>query len=263
MIQTYIFNDIVINRNGGVTVPAQDQTSVANYFPRSYTRTIYNGADTEAVRRCIFLLSRYKDPVARVETLTLTPVRNPSIWSVALGLEIGDLVRVKKRPLGGAPISLDCFVERVEHSFDAQTADWITTVTLSPVFRYYWNLSGLKVTAGSGTGTNSLVVNKGTALANSRDIVAGQLMQGFDNNLPSYCVAVVSGTPTETSTKVTIPLSLIGYFSETYPSIKSAKLIGSILMDTTTTCTLSNTNLAGTSGKYLIDSEIVSGSVSE
>lgn len=259
---TYIFNDIVINRNGGVTVPAQDQTSVANYFPRSYTRTIYNGADAEALDAAYFLLSRYKDPVARVETIVLTPARNPSIWSVALGLEIGDLIRVKKRPLGGAPISLDCFIERVEHNFDAQTADWITTVTLSPVFRYYWNLSGLKVVASSGSGTNSLEVVKGTALANSRDIVAGQLMQGQDNNSGFNCIAVVSGTPTETSTRVTIPLSLIGYLYTSATTVKSSTLSASILMDTTTTCVLANTNLASTSGSYVIDGEIVTGSVS-
>lgn len=258
---TYVFNDVVVKRNGGVTANAQDQSSVANYFPRSYSRDIYNLADAEAVDMAYFLLSRYKQPFARPDALTLTPVRNPAIWSTVLGLEIGDLVRVKKRPIGGTAISVDCFIERIEHSFDATSADWITHVYLSPVFRYYWNLSGLSLIASGGTGTNSLEVVRGVALNNSRDIVAGQLMQGQDNNSGFNCIAVVSGTPTQTATRVTIPLSLIGYIYTSATTIKSSTLLGSIFMDATTTCTLLNTKLNGTSGNYLIDSEIVSGSV--
>jgi hypothetical protein len=243
-------------------VSAQDQTSVANYFPRSYERTLYNTADTEAVDAAYFLLSRYKDPHLRPETIKLTPVRNPAIWSTALGLEIGDLVRVNKRPIGGTAIAVDCFVERVEHSYDAQTADWITTVTLSPVFGYYWNLSSITGTADNTSSTNTLVVAKSTSIATARDIVAGQLLQGVDNNNPDlYAVAVVYGQPTETATKVTIPIRLIGLFDQGYNGIKSTTLAGNILLDSINTCALSSTALNGTTGSYLIDSEIITGSV--
>lgn len=259
---TYVYNDIVVERNGGVTAVAQDQNSVVSYFPRSYNRKIYNLADTEAVDMAYFLLSRYKDPFARPDVLTLTPVRNPAIWSTVLSLEIGDLVRVNKRPIGGAAVSVDCFIERIEHSFDAQTADWVTTVALSPVFRYYWNLSSISLVSDSSSSSNTLVVAKGSSLANARDIVAGQLLQGLDSYSNLQSVAVVSGTPTETSTKVTIPISLIGQIDLSSTTINSCVLVGSILFDTTTTVTLSTSALSGTSGKYLIDSEIVSGSVS-
>ena len=259
---TYVFNDIVVTRNGGSTIPAQDQASVANYFLRSYSREVYNVADTEAVDASYFLLSRYKDPHSRPDTLTLTPARNPSVWGVALGLEIGDLVRVNKRPINGASISLDCFVERVEHNYDAQTADWVTNVTLSPVFNYYWNLSSARGVATTSS-ANSLVITKSATAGywnNARDIIAGQMLQTW-NGTTGY-VVVVSGTPSQTSTTITLPITRVGTFATNANSILSSTLLGSILLDTTTTVTLSTSALTGTSGKYLIDSEIVSGSVS-
>ena len=258
---TYIFNDISVTRVGGTTVPAQDQTSVANYFLRSYSRSIYNIADTEAVDAAYFLLSRYKDPHSRPETLTLTPARNPSVWGVALGVEIGDLVRVNKRPINGATISIDCFVERVEHNYDAQTSDWITTVTLSPVLGYYWNLSGARGVASTSSANNLVITKSATAgyWNNARDVIAGQLLQTWDGT--TGYVVVVSGTPTQTSTTITLPITRVGTFTVGANNIKSSTLLGSIYLDTTTTVTLSTSALTGTSGNYLIDSEIVSGSV--
>jgi hypothetical protein len=151
---TYIYNDVTVIRNGGTVVSTQDSQSLANYYPRSISKTIYNGADTEASDAAYYLLSRYKDPHARPVSIKLTPARNPSVFTTALSLEVGDYVRVKKRPLGATAISIDCFVERVEHDFDAQTADWNTTVFLSPQIVSYWNLAALRATSNGGGSAN-------------------------------------------------------------------------------------------------------------
>jgi hypothetical protein len=129
---TYVLNDITINRLNGATAFAQDIDSVADYFPRSYGRDTENVSQSQTTDMAYFLLSRYKQPNARPETITLTPARNPAIWSSVLGLEIGNYVRVNRRPLGAPAMSIDCFVEAIEHNFDAQTGDWITKVTVSP-----------------------------------------------------------------------------------------------------------------------------------
>lgn len=259
---TYVFNDIVVTRVNGVVSNAQDQNSLTDYFPRSYQRTLYNLSDSEAVDAAYFLLSRYKDPQVRPEKIILTPARNPAVWATALGVEIGDLVRVNTRPLGGVNISVDCFVERVEHSYDGQSGDWITTITLSPQFRYYWNLSTVSLVVNASTTSNNLVVTKsGSTLSNSRDIIAGQILQGTDSVSGNTYLFVVAGAITETSTTVSMPVQAIGYITAGGTNILSNTLTNAIFLDATSTVTLSNSNLDGTSGYYLIDSEIVAGSV--
>lgn len=260
---TYVYNNVTVSRANGVVVNAQDQQSLTNYFPRSYDRQLYNTSDSEAVDAAYFLLSRYSSPQKRAEKIVLTPAANPAVWSTALSLEIGDLVRINERPLGGVNSSVDCFIEAVEHSYEGQSGDWITTVTLSPVFRYYWNLSTVSLIVDGGTTNNNLVVTKsGSTLGNKRDIIAGQLLQGTDSPSGFTSIFVVAGAVTETSTTISMPVQSLGYITSGSNTILSTTLTSSILMDTTTTATLADSTLDSTTGSYLIDSEIVSGSVS-
>lgn len=262
---TYVINQASVTRLNGVSVSAQDQTSVANYFPRSYDRTIQNLSDSTVSDAAYFILSRYKDPHARPEQVKLTPARNPSIWATALGLEIGDLVRVNKRPLGAPAISIDCFIERIEHSFDAVSGDWITTVTLSPTIVYYWNLAAMRATTSGAAVSGSYVFTKsattGAGLNSGRDIRAGQMLQ-YTSSGTTY-IDVVSGAITENATTVTVPALRVGTFTNASSTLKTSTLSSNILMDSLpSAASLNDGNLNGTSGLYLIDEEIVSGSVS-
>jgi hypothetical protein len=137
---SYIINQVEIDRDGASPYIAYDTASQRVYFPRSFTRATYTQSEADTHDMANYILSRYKNPHARVEQIVLTPARNPSAWSSCLGVEIGDLVTVKRRPLGASAISVDCFVDRIEHQFDAQTADWITTLSLSPAIFKYWVL---------------------------------------------------------------------------------------------------------------------------
>lgn len=262
---TYVLNDVMVNRTNGATIAIQDQTSVASYYPRSYSRTIQNLSDSETADAANFLVSRYKDPHARPETLTLTPARNPSVFPVALSLEIGDLVRVNKRPIGAPAISIDCFIEKVEHSFDAQSGDWTTRVSLSPTIVYYWNAAALRATTTGAAVAGSYVFTKGSTasagLATPRDIRPGQLLQ-FTLSGTTY-VDCVSGAPTETSTTVTVPAYRVGSFTNgSKATFKSSTLVADIKMDYTGTVTLSDSNLSGGGfNTFLIDEELVTGSV--
>jgi hypothetical protein len=230
--QTYVLNDISIKQNNGASILVQDQDSIADYYPRSYGKSITTLADSDASDAANFLLSRYKDPHARPETLTITPARNPSLWAVALGLEIGDLIRVNKRPLGAPALSIDCFVEQIEHSFDAQSGDWITNIKLSPTIDYYWNTAAVRgVTTGSAV-TDRVVMAKSPTtaggFASGRDITPGQMLQHrpFTTTRVVVVVSVV-----DNSTSVTINTLTIGTFTNRLVEIQTGKVLDPILMD--------------------------------
>ena len=225
---TYVLNDITITRNNGITASIQDADSVADYFPRSYSRTTDNVSDPQTVDMANFLLSRYKQPNARPEVLTFTPARNPSIWSAVLGLEIGDYVRVNKRPLGAPALSIDCFIEQIEHEFDGQTGDWITKVTVSPAIAEYWNLNTIQAITTGAPSAGNLVLTK-SSFGTPRDIVAGQMLQW--QNGDNIYVEVVSGAITETSTTVTVPVTRVGVITPTTNTVKYATLTSFIPVD--------------------------------
>lgn len=275
---TYVLNDITISRENGISAYVQDIDSVADYFPRSYSRTTENVSDSQTVDAANFLLSRYKQPNPRPEVLTFTPARNPAIWSTVLGLEIGDYVRVNKRPLGAPALSIDCFIEQVEHEFDGQTGDWITKVTVSPAIASYWNLSTIQATTTGAGITGGLILNKTGAsnpdLTSPRDIVAGQMLQ-YTVGGTTY-VVVAYGTPNESASNITVSTRLIGTITATTNTVTTSVLTdptpfglggsGIIPMDWSWTVAgdnfgiLSDGNLTAFT-KFLVNGEIMNGSV--
>jgi hypothetical protein len=190
---TYVLNDIAINQIDGVTAFAQDTDSVADYFPRSYSRETENVSELQTIDMANFLLSRYKQPNARPEVITLTPARNPAIWPTVLGLEIGDYVRVNRRPLGAPAISVDCFIEAIAHEFDGQTGDWITRVTVSPAIAEYWNLSTIQAVTRGNAGPGTLVLDKGWRINLVRN-------PSFETNTASWLAKGTNATITRAST---------------------------------------------------------------
>ena len=269
---TYVLNDMTVTRKNGITAQAQDTQSVADYFPRSYNRVIEGTSDSQTVDMANFLLSRYKQPNSRPETITLTPARNPAIWSTVLSLEIGDYVRVNKDPLGAPALSIDCFIEQVEHSFDGQTGDWITKVTVSPAISEYWNLSTIQATTTGTASAGNLVLNKTGAtdpdLTNPRDIVAGQMLQ-YTISGTTY-VDVVRGAITESINTVTVPVWRVGSFTAGTNTIKSSTLKSFIPVDYVTVAggdsnfgLLNDSNLVGAGfTAFLVNGEIMYGTVS-
>lgn len=268
---TYVLNDVTVTRKNGITAVVQDTQSVADYFPRSYNRVTEGTSDSQTVDMANFLLSRYKQPNSRPETITLTPARNPAIWATALSLEIGDYVRVNKRPLGATALSIDCFIEQVEHSFDGQTGDWITRVTVSPAISRYWNLSTIQATTTGAAVAGNLVLNKTGAsdpdLTNPRDIIAGQMLQ-YTISGTTY-VDVVAGAITETATTVTVPVFRVGTFTQSTNTIKSSMLKSFIPVDFVYSAgfdsnfgILTNQNLLSAGfTKFLVNGELMDGAI--
>ena len=134
---TQVYNSVVITNSGGITATASDATSQKRYFPRGFPRTV-NVGDLEATDAANWILATHKNPVQRVDQITLDPGANPNLWPVVLSLEIGTRVTVKKRSKGanvgaGLTQSADFFVESIEHSnIDLEAGTWTTTLLLSP-----------------------------------------------------------------------------------------------------------------------------------
>jgi hypothetical protein len=137
-----IYNDIAVTRSSGgntaSVATAVDATSKLRYFPSRYPRTVNVASDLEAQDAANWLLNTHKNPVQRVEKITLAPVGYPALWPVVLGLELGTRVTVKKRSPAanngaGLTQSGDFFIESIEHTgIDMEAGTWTTTLLLSP-----------------------------------------------------------------------------------------------------------------------------------
>lgn len=126
-----ILNDVRLTAAGGVEQISADTTSQARYFKRSRVEGGYLTSDLDVLSVVDFMIFKYKDPHVRVTSILLDPQRSPTaLWPIALGLEIGDHVIVKRRPPGGgAVISQESVVEGIEHL--ASPYRWQTRLWLS------------------------------------------------------------------------------------------------------------------------------------
>jgi hypothetical protein len=134
-----IYNEVTVTNSGGIVSRRTDPTSIKRFFPNSFERTINVADDNEAIACAQWILTGHKDPQQRVASLTLDPASNPTLWTVVLGLEVGDRVTVKTRPKAansgaGFTMSGDYFVESISHdTVDMDAGVWRTTLTMSPV----------------------------------------------------------------------------------------------------------------------------------
>lgn len=129
---TYVYNDVTASSGQGLTVTAADMVSQKQYGDRTLTRdtniTDSSGEATADVAN--WLLNKYRQPTWRLSTIVLDPASNPSIWPTALGVEVGDVVTVTRRPLGGPVMTGKFEVQAVGHGTAADS--WRVTLTLAP-----------------------------------------------------------------------------------------------------------------------------------
>ena len=130
-----IFNRVMVSRSNGATVTVDDATSQGQYFIRtSSLSSLIIGYDVQAKNIADARLANYRQPSMRVENLAFTPRQSPStLYPVAIGVEIGTRITVKRRPQGvGSVLSKEVLVEGISHSITP--GGWETSFSLSPVF---------------------------------------------------------------------------------------------------------------------------------
>lgn len=128
-----IFNEVQVNRVGGVTAIASDADSIAKFVTRTLTLDgLLHDTDAASLGRAQYELARHKDPVLRITELVVEPQSDPAVlFPAVLALELGDRVTVNRRPQGvGDVISDDYFIEGIAH--DVTPLRWRTTFYLSP-----------------------------------------------------------------------------------------------------------------------------------
>lgn len=141
-----IKNDIHITATGGSEQTASDATSQLQYWQRSWVRSGLLIGDAsgvggstknaEALNLAQWILYNNKDPLLRVDAITISGDDDSGVWTSQLSGDISQRVRVKWIPPSGSTISQDGYIEAVQHRKTPQT--WLTTWQLSPADSGGW-----------------------------------------------------------------------------------------------------------------------------
>lgn len=129
---TFILNDIAITGSSGIPQLAADQDSIDDYFDSTYPLSVNVLWDTEAKDIATWTLQQYKDPHARLGGISFDPTGDPALWPVALMIEQGDRVTVKRRTSAGLTMNSDYWVEAISRTRGPGV--YTLTLQLSPVW---------------------------------------------------------------------------------------------------------------------------------
>lgn len=142
---TYVYSQANFTSAGtGNTIPPiVNSTSLAAYGQRILTQTMQTEYDWDAIQAGQFYVQRYAKPAGapgtnvppRISKLTLDPASNPALWAAVLSLDLGDRITVKRRTSAGVTVSGDYYVEKIDHTSNADASTWTADYELSPV----WN----------------------------------------------------------------------------------------------------------------------------
>lgn len=135
-----LWNDITVQRTGGVAQVVSDAASQGKYGVRTLQRTgLLMTTDTDALDQAHFLLTRFSEPTIRADRIVIDGQSDTNAWPHLLHHDIGDKVRLRRRPPGGgAVLEQDSFIEGISMAFTPRSG--IVTWNLSAVDRQvdYW-----------------------------------------------------------------------------------------------------------------------------
>jgi Concanavalin A-like lectin/glucanases superfamily len=131
-----LWNNILVNRNGGIVQRAADATSQAKYGRRTlsgYTGLLFTN-DGDSLDLAQGLLYQYKNPSTRVRSLTLSSTINAgAALPQMLGRQLLDRITINWRPIDGTSVdfSQQSLIEQVTHTVTPD--QWTTTFAVTPV----------------------------------------------------------------------------------------------------------------------------------
>ena len=130
---THISNAIVVTQSStNQEFSAANAASQAAYGTRTMTRNNQSSSGFECQDAANFHLSRYKDPHPRISQLLVDLGSNPALFPSVLALDLGQRVRINRRPPSPAPmITMDGFIEQITHSGD-DSGNWTSSFQISP-----------------------------------------------------------------------------------------------------------------------------------
>jgi hypothetical protein len=93
--------------NTGAITRLNSPSAQAQYGNRNaLSQTIITSTDQDVYDRGFWSLAKYSSASMRIPQIVVNAASNPALWPVALGAEVGDVVQVNRRPLGGAPYAV-------------------------------------------------------------------------------------------------------------------------------------------------------------
>ena len=122
-----------VTRTGGLTETSTDTASIAAYYKRPQSISdVPVTDDTEASDIAAAMLAKYKDPMTRVTSITMT-TDTPAVTENIFRREVGDRIRVFRTPPGGGTrIDQTLFIQKIQ--VDATpSGPWRVTWAVSPV----------------------------------------------------------------------------------------------------------------------------------
>ena len=134
---TYLYNETTVTQQQGpnqlvIADERNTTSSAAEYFRRSaltYSSEVVSPYDVTDLAS--WSLAKYGEPSLHLSQLTVDAHSCPQLaFPTVLALDIGDVVQVTRRPIGGAVICETGIIERVQHQIGA--GKWTVTYQLSP-----------------------------------------------------------------------------------------------------------------------------------
>jgi hypothetical protein len=144
-----IINVYEWQRSGGTTQYKADADSVLRYRPKESTKTTININDSDVLSIIEQKIAETSLPILRIDTLSVNPRDNTSLWEQVLGREFGDRISVKIVNVDGSSFTDELWIESITHTVNASNQSWDWTATLSPAGSSAWILGQAKL--GEGT----------------------------------------------------------------------------------------------------------------
>jgi hypothetical protein len=136
---TLIFNDVTVNRVGGTAQTVQDTSSIETYFIHSGKREgLLIETDTESLDQANMILQSRKDAIFRIDSIGLNLSDDAETARIVAGLslDIFDLVDITKSTPGAGSVTLELFVQGIQH--DITTNTWGTKLfTAEPIIQAF------------------------------------------------------------------------------------------------------------------------------
>ena len=153
---TLIFNDVTVNREGGIAQTVQDTSSIETYFIHSGKREgLLIESDAESLDQATMILQSRKDAIFRIDSIGLNLSDDAETARIVAGLslDIFDLVDITKSTPGAGSVTLELFVQGIQH--DITTNTWGTKLfTAEPIIQAFILDSA---TQGTLDGANSVL----------------------------------------------------------------------------------------------------------
>lgn len=133
-----LWNNIPVQRQGGLVQTAANSTSQTKYGRRTltgYTSLLFN-SDEDSADLAQFLLYQYANPMARVRAIVMdSTISNGANLPQMLGRNLLDRITINWRPIDGSGVdfSQQSLIEQVTHTVTSNPPVWSTTFAVTPI----------------------------------------------------------------------------------------------------------------------------------